>query len=251
MKKISLILVILILAFNSVTGQTDIDEIIMISGDTIHCKITLVNDQNIFYSYRNKKSEKYNHVMLGSVREYNWYSKNINNNQQTSKSLNSYSTSEKINLGIKLSYHFNYPITHTSPSLCLYKGNHSIFLGPEYTRLLKESLGDPVDSYEQEYWGMNIGYRYVFNSTWKKTFLFLQTDFSIYQLNYTEASQASPNGTEKKDLIIENTVGLGLIYKINNHFELIGGIGFGSMNYFFLMFDQFIPNSFIGLEYKF
>ena len=250
MKKIIPILIVLIFVSGGLKGQAFIDQIIMKSGDTILCRITLVNDQNIFYTFKSKRSEKYNHVLLESVNNYIWASKNNKDNLSPEKYLHPYDSINKWNFGIKLTQHFNYPITHTTPTLGIYKKNHNLFIGPEYTRLLDKSMGDTKDTYEQEYWGINIGYRYILNSSWKKTFLFLQTDLSIYKVKY-KVSQLGPvaNPNHEK-IVVENTIGLGLNYNISQHFEIFGGIGFGSTNYFYLMFDQVIPNSFIGIEYK-
>ena len=250
MKKNIHILIILIFISVGLKGQEFIDQIIMDSGDTILCKITLVNTQNIFYTYKSKRSEKYDHVLIKSVNNYIWASKNKKNNHVPEKYLHPYDSINKWNFGIKLTQQFNYPYLHTSPSLSIYRKNHNFHVGPKYTKLLKKYLSDPEDNFQQEYWGINLGYRYIFNAPWKKTNLFLQMDFSIYQLKYTEASLANPQGTKKKYIIVENVVGIGLNYQILDRFEIFGGIGFGSTNGFFLMFDQFIPHSFLGIEYK-
>lgn len=46
------------------------DLIITIAGDSIKCKIGLINDVNIFYTYKPKKSEKSGYIALKNVKEY-------------------------------------------------------------------------------------------------------------------------------------------------------------------------------------
>ena len=136
-------------------------------------------------------------------------------------------------------------------SLSIHKGNHNLILGPEYTIHLRNIYGDPIDRVEKYYRGINIGYRYIFNSSWKKANLFFQTNFSFYQLKFKAYQLGYPYVTDHKELIIENTAGIGFNYKLAPQFELSGGIGIGSTNGFFLMIGQFIPHSFLGIEYKF
>ena len=46
------------------------DLIVTNSGDSIKCKITLVNDQNIFYTYRKKNQDMSTYISLNSVSAY-------------------------------------------------------------------------------------------------------------------------------------------------------------------------------------
>jgi len=48
------------------------DFIVKQTGDTINCKITLVNDQNIFYTYKNKRIEKSGFISLSNVKSFEW-----------------------------------------------------------------------------------------------------------------------------------------------------------------------------------
>ena len=68
-------------------GQDVQDRIILNSGDTITCEITLVNDQNIFYNYYKRKTQKSNFVSLNDVESYNWVSLNRVNKAEEQKSL--------------------------------------------------------------------------------------------------------------------------------------------------------------------
>lgn len=244
---LQIIIIILILTSGRLIGQTFVDQNILKYGDT--SPITLVNDQNVFFTNAINRSEKRKHVLLGIFND-NWASKSIKYNSNLVKYLCSFDSTNNWNLGIKLTQQFNYPIGHTSPALCVYRKNHDFYIGPEYTNLLEKSIGDSFDKYQQEYWGINIGYRYIFDSPWKKTNLFLQMDFSIYQLIYSEYQLGYIHATEQKKTVVENNIGFGVNYKLFNHVEIFGGIGFGSTNGFFLMLDHCIPHLFLGIEYK-
>ena len=65
-----IILFVSVMVLSLCHGQTYDDWIVTTSGDTTHCRITMVNQDNLFYWYRQKKSEKSTYVSLNSVREY-------------------------------------------------------------------------------------------------------------------------------------------------------------------------------------
>jgi hypothetical protein len=57
--KISIFVLLLSLLISlNLKGQEFTDKIFKLDGDTIHCKITLVNDQNIFYQYKKEDQLK-------------------------------------------------------------------------------------------------------------------------------------------------------------------------------------------------
>lgn len=227
------------------------DRIILNTGDTISCEITLVNDQNIFYDFFKRKTRKSDFVPLTNVKEYDWLSKDKIKAIDKKKSYMQYDTTGRWLFGLKLTAHYNYYLWHLTPSFSIYKGNHNIFIGPEYTQNLDEEIiNDPANSYETEYIGIGLGYRYIFNSNWKRTNLFIQIKFSIYKIRYIEYSQGSPP-RDNYDMIFENTMGVGINYRITKNFEIYGGVGFGSTKGFLLIIDGFIPNSFVGIEYRF
>jgi len=64
------IAIALVLLSNLLLAQDYPDLIIKENGDTLKCKITFVNDQNIFYNYKHKKSEKSAYISLGEVSNY-------------------------------------------------------------------------------------------------------------------------------------------------------------------------------------
>jgi hypothetical protein len=152
--------------------------------------------------------------------------------------------------GIQLTQSFNYPLMHTSSTFSIILKKNELFIGPEYTKLQRTYLyGDPVDKWKQDNWGINIGYRYKLNSAKAKTCFFIQTCFSVYQTVFHEYQLGPPFDTEHKKVIIENTAGLGFDYHYTNHIHIFGTIGIGSTNGFFLMINQFIPHSSLGLQY--
>lgn len=248
MKYILIIIIFIFISFKSFC-QNYIDQIILISGDTITCRITLVNDQNIFYLYEKEGKQKDNHILLQSVYEYSWLSENTNFQPTPMKEQHPFDAINKWNFGIKLKQQFNYPISHSSPAFSIYRKNHNLYIGPEYSYTLKEYFINGIENHNQKFWGLNFGYRYIFDSHLRKTNLFVHMDFSIYQLKYTEHQLGYNRTTNHKTTIVENNIGLGVNYQLLEHVALFGGIGFGSTNGFFLMIDQFIPHSFIGIEY--
>jgi len=62
------IFTLLLLASYFSQAQTDL--IITTTGDSIQCTITLVNDNNVFYTYKKKKREESTYVSLSLVAEY-------------------------------------------------------------------------------------------------------------------------------------------------------------------------------------
>lgn len=204
----------------------------------------------MFFNNGKKSSEKQELVLIKNESTDNWVWIRLKYNSKPVNYFSPVDSTHNWNFGIKLTQQVNYPIGHTSPALSIYRKNHNVNIGPEYTHLFKESIGDALDIYQQDYWGINIGYRYIFDSPWRKTNLFLQMDFSIYQLIYSEYQLGYNNAAEQKITVVENNVGFGINYKLFNHVEIFGGIGFGSTNGFFLILDQVIPHSFFGIEYK-
>jgi hypothetical protein len=151
--------------------------------------------------------------------------------------------------GAKLTQHFNYPIMHTSPSASVYIQDHNIYLGPEFNLLLTKPKVDTTENWKPDHVGVNIGYRYILKSERKKTNLFLQMNFSFYQVKYKEYKSGSTNTIDHQKMIIENTGSMGINYKFTKKLEIYGGVGFGSTCGFFLLFKKFIPHSFFGVGY--
>jgi hypothetical protein len=239
--------VILVLIACNLSAQSTTDQIFLKSGDTIACKITYVNEANIFYTLKTKPLATQEYVALERVRSYNWTSKNLPTHPEIS--LNPYDSTRKLKIGLRFAQQLNYPILHTSAALSASSKGHSVYIGPAFTHLNGKSFSS-VDTYKQTNWGLNFGYRYCFDSHWKNTHVLVQIDFSVYQVHYIEHSLGNPMGWENKKTIVENNLGIGLNHKLSEQLELFGGLGFGSTNGFFLMLDQFIAHSFLGIEYK-
>lgn len=183
-----------------------------------------------------------------SISNGKWKIERTVSENENIKTSPSYGPLEHIRYGAKLTQHFNYPLMHTSPTSSIYYQNHNIYLGPEYTILLTKSSNDSTD-WQPSHWGLNVGYRYIIKSERKKTNLFLQMNFSFYQVNYKEYQAGSNIGENKEKMIIENTGGVGVNYRFNKRLEIFGGVGIGSTCGFFLLFKHFIPHSFIGIGY--
>ncbi|MCF8371881.1 MAG: hypothetical protein K9H64_09675 [Bacteroidales bacterium] len=251
MNKTASIALLLIVVSTLVNGQGFIDQILLKSGDTITCKISLINDQNIFYTYKKKRTEKHDFVPLMEVVDYTWVSKDIKNQIPPKNPLPLYNSKDKWHIGIILSQQFNYPLRHTSPGISLSKRNHNLWLGPEYTLLLENPPGDPIEVYKKNCLSLGIGYRYIFNSSWKNINLFLQTNFSFVQVEYKEYQLGPPFVTNRTKIIVENTMAVGANYQLPGNFELFGGIGFGSYDFFLMALEHFIPHATVGVEYIF
>ncbi len=205
------------------------------------------------YEYSNIFSSKYNGIsqLLASNKVMSSDKRKIEENlsENKSKTLSpSYGPIDHIRYGAKLTQHFNYPLMHTSPTSSIYYQNHNIYLGPEYTLLLTKSSDDSTD-WQPSHWGLNVGYRYIIKSERKKTNLFLQMNFSFYQVHYKEYQAESNISENKEKMIIENTGGVGVNYRFNKKLEVFGGVGIGSTCGFFLLFKHFIPHSFVGIGY--
>jgi len=157
----------------------------------------------------------------------------------------------KFGIQLTQSYTYNYPTMHTSPAFIIILKQNEIFIGPEFTKLQRNYLRwDQASKWQQENWGINLGYKYMIKSAKTKTNFFIQTCFSVYQTNFIEYQIGSPGHTEHSQIIVENTAGLGFDYHVSSRFHVFMTAGIGSTNGFFLMIDQFIPHSSLGIEYK-
>jgi len=234
--------------------QSNVDLIVKLDGDTINCQITLINDQNIFYSIYHKKSVKSDFISLNRVKDYYISRPNIASTPEQNQVKTSfpYNSSKKMNYGIKIVQQINPPIFHTSVLFSTHIKNHNLYLGPSYTMLSKNYFGDDlVDDYDKYFPSINFGYRYLINSSWEYSNIFVQLDFSIYNAKYKYYGGKYIGAVSSQELVVENCASVGINYKASNQMELFCGIGFGSTQGFFLMVDEFIFHSYFGLEYKF
>ena len=251
MKLKTFIISVLILVSNLLKGQEFIDQIFTKSNFTINWNITLINDKNIFYTYQKRNTEKHTYISLNEVISYNWKSKDIEFTNQDKDKLFPYNSTNNRRLGIKTVQQINYPISHSIIAINFSKMNHNIYLGPNYTHLFNNYFGnESVNDYEKDSIGINFGYQYIIDSKWKRTNFFLQIDFSVYKLNNKEYQGLFIGIKDEEMIIIENNGSIGINYKVSDNIELMGGIGIGSPEYFFLMINRFLPHSFIGLKYR-
>ena len=159
-------------------------------------------------------------------------------------------TQSRLGVGVRYSFFYNYKVAHHIPCLSLDIRQHNIYLGAQATTILKP-LGDPVDIYEKNAYGINVGYRYLLVDSHKRLVPFTQLNFSIYQVKYTKYQKGPPFSTPSQTRIVENTASFGIDFKPIKHIHIFSGIGFGSFGGFLLLIDYFTPNSYVGLEYKF
>jgi hypothetical protein len=159
--------------------------------------------------------------------------------------------SNKAILGFRSSINYNYKIIHYTPVFNLYLKKHNIYIGPEYNQILiNPPIGDPIDKFEIYSWGLNFGYRYMFNSNYKKITGFFQFNYSIFKVDYKEYQLGPPGVSDRNKLFVENTGSLGINYNINKKITMFSGLGIGSFYGFFLILENVVPNIYFGLEYR-
>ncbi|MFN0189251.1 MAG: hypothetical protein ACKVQV_11170 [Bacteroidia bacterium] len=157
--------------------------------------------------------------------------------------------SKKLGIGIHLSYHYNFPVLHTTPALVFTIKNNAFIAGPCLTRIKSNAIVYAVATIEQESNGAMLGYMYTFDQVKGLIVPFFQTFFygyEAYTLEYSHMYKATHTR-----LVIENTAGFGAKIKGHKNFEIQFGAGIGSTNGFFLIIDQFVPHAFVGLQYRF
>lgn len=252
MKQLPLTFTLFILLTAFVNGQNHIDQIVTKSGDTIYCRITLINDQNIFYTQQKRKTDQQAYISLNEIISYDWKTENIEVNGNSANITIPYDSTSIWGSGIMVVQQINYPISHAIVAFGLSKRNHRIHLGLNYTRIFESYFGDEsVNSYKNNSGGVNAGYRYIIDSKWERTNFFLQLDFSIYKVEYKAYRGHSTGVVDVEKVIVENNGSIGLNYKISEKVESFGGLGIGSTAYFFLMIERFIPHAYVGIAYKF
>lgn len=170
--------------------------------------------------------------------------------------LNSFGQEKKMLFGIENSNACNfryvgkqqdYSLTHTALLFSISSGNHSFFLGPEYTYISKP-IGDDSDHIMHSMFGGSFAYAYAHNlKKWNNVDLFVRFNYSIFQQQLTDYK-----GLEtRKSMVYENTLDLGLKKRFANKFYVYGSLGFGSTNGFFLMIDNVEFSTRAGFGYSF
>jgi hypothetical protein len=224
-----------------INGQEIESQILKKSIDTTLITNSIIGKHDIFLA-NNKNLPQYLVSLDG-----------LNNNRENKEieyhAENLFIPNQLFRYGVKLTQHFNYPIMHTSPTASVYIQDHNIYLGPEFNLILTKPKVDTTENWKPDHWGVNLGYRYILKSEKKKVNLFLQMNFSFYQVKYKEYKTGLSKTIDHQKMIIENTGSMGINYKFNKKLEIFGGVGFGSTCGFFLLFKKFIPHSFFGVGY--
>lgn len=141
----------------------------------------------------------------------------------------------------------DYSLTHSALLFGISSGNHSFFLGPEYTYLSKP-IGDDADHIKHSMIGGSFAYNYAYNlKKWNNVDMIFRFNYSVFQQQVTDYK-----GIETvKSVIYENTVDLGLKKRFANKLYVYGSFGFGSTNGFFLMVDKAEFSARAGFGYTF
>lgn len=163
------------------------------------------------------------------------------------------SDSQNWSLGVNVVQQFNFPILHSVVAMEISKKNHFLYAGLNYTRLLENYFGDEVmgDLYEENAFGINFGYRHFDETKWQRLSIVLQLDFMVYRTRYKQWGGHGVGVQDKDPVILENSGGIGLNYKVSSKVSVSAGGGLSSPAGFFLMLDQVNPHFWVGLHYRF
>ena len=145
---------------------------------------------------------------------------------------------------------YNYRLFQLSPVFSIEYKNHNFYLGPLYVYFIQPiPIADEI--FEKNSYGLNLGYRYYSNDLFRNSRLFGQFNYSIIQVKYKQYQLGPPFQTDSKKILAENTISLGMDFRIIRKFHLFIDFGFGSYDPFFLMINKFIFTSNLGIEYEF
>ena len=145
---------------------------------------------------------------------------------------------------------YNFRVIHTTPAFSLEYNKHNFYIGPQYSYIFQRiPIADEI--YENNSYGINLGYRYYSKELVNKLRIFGQFNYSIYRIKYTEYQKGTPFSTKKQKFIIENTISFGMDFIPFKHIHIYSGIGLGSFDGFFLLFKSSNLNTYVGFEYKF
>jgi hypothetical protein len=164
----------------------------------------------------------------------------------------------KVTLGVRInsSYDFevyrenNFRTLHLAPLFSVNFKHHNFFLGPQYSYILQPTTVTNT-IYENNSFGVNVGYRYYSNFLLANTRLFGEVNYSIFQVEGANYQLGPASGSKWKEIYVENTGSLGLDYSVLNQLHISVGFGFGSYTGFFLIFEKFTLTSYLAIEYVF
>lgn len=164
---------------------------------------------------------------------------------------------EKSNFGIRytfsydfeVNHDYNFRVAHHIPVFFYRYDRHDFYMGPQYSYIYQPT---PVanEIYENNAFGINLGYRWYSNELINNLQIFGQFNFSVFQVSFEEYQHGYPFKETRHEFIVENTATIGVNYKLVNKLNLFTGIGIGSYSGFFLILDKFNLSTYIGIGYK-
>lgn len=150
--------------------------------------------------------------------------------------------------GIRYGIHYDYKVLHHNASVIVNFNQHQLTTGPQISQVFLP-FWDETDIYRATNIGIHLGYRYSWLRESTNFHPFAQIHFALFETQYT-TSQLGPSPlSSQREWILENTVSIGSTYKINPYIQFFGGIGFGSLDSFFLLIDSFVPHICLGIEF--
>ena len=170
--------------------------------------------------------------------------------QIISKSIINYNVRINSFYDFQIKPNYNYRSFQIAPVFSLEYKNHNVYLGPLYVYLFQPK---PVanEVFDNNAFGLNLGYRYYSKELFKNGRLFGQLNYSIFNFSYQQHQSIPPFQTKRNKVIAQNTISLGLDYKVINRIHLFVDFGLGSLGPFFLLFNRFTLTSNIGIELDF
>ncbi len=235
-----------------ITAQEYLDQIYTKDGDTINCCISFVNDQYVFYYYPKRDIRRPDKLNTSEIKGYSWTKECLPNFNENVPSTVREKEKKKWGYGVKMVQQFNMPVYHSILALNVRKGNHNLYFGPHYTHISKQKIKADTDvSYDQNTYGLNMGYMIVLKTRNEIFDVFLQLDVSLYQEEYWYYTGLYSELESDTKLTAENCISVGVKYNISDKFEIFGGYGIGATDGFIFMFEEIVPHLYFGLQYNF
>lgn len=170
--------------------------------------------------------------------------------QNTDKSIINYSLRINSFYDFQVKHDYNYRIFQIAPVFALEFKNNNFYLGPLYVYFFQPTpIADEI--YGNNSYGLNLGYRYYSKDLFRNGRLFGQFNYSIFIVKYKQYQLGPPFQSDRKRMIAENTIALGMDFRIINKIHLFFDFGFGSYDPFFLVINKFTLTNNIGIEYEF
>ncbi len=153
-------------------------------------------------------------------------------------------------IGLEYDFIYSDDFIHHAVGFNVGLNRHQVGAGAQFTYVFlgREHTGTP---YQPHTWGLYGNWRYSLIHHEHKLVPFAQLRFAFYQVSYETYQLGTGLTTERKDFIVENTASLGLRYNPLHHLVFRAGAGFGSTDGFFLILTSFLPQAYVGVEYRF